>query len=242
VSAGDWRAARVASVAMATPSARVLHLEVPGWPGSAAGQHIDLRLTAEDGYQAVRSYSLASFGDASTIEVAVDEIPDGEVSPYLVRDVQPGDELEVKGPLGGYFVWRAGTSGPVQLIAGGSGVVPLVAIARSATDAETPESVRLLYSVRSTEDAIYREELTAGDADGGVRVSWAYTRVAPPGWNGTVGRVDDAILRASTWPPEQNPTVFVCGPTGFVEHVADALVRLGHRPERIRTERFGGAS
>jgi ferredoxin-NADP reductase len=227
---------------MATPSARVLHLAVPEWPGNAAGQHIDLRLTAEDGYQAVRSYSLASFGDASTIEVAVDEIPDGEVSPYLVRDVQPGDELEVKGPLGGYFVWRAGNAGPVQLIAGGSGVVPLVAIARAATDAQTAESVRLLYSVRSKEDAIYRDELTAGDADGGVRVNWAYTRVAPPGWNGTVGRVDDGVLRASTWPAEQNPTIYVCGPTGFVENVADALVRLGHRPERIRTERFGGAA
>ena len=240
--AGDWRAARVASASAATPSARVLRLEVPGWPGSAAGQHIDLRLTAEDGYQAVRSYSLASYGDATEVEVAVDEVPDGEVSPYLVRDVQPGDELEVKGPLGGYFVWHPDDAGPVQLIAGGSGVVPLVAIARAATDAGAAASLRLLYSVRRSEDAIYRDELTRGAADGGVQVTWAYTRAAPAGWEGSVGRVDGVLLRASVWPVEQNPLVYVCGPTGFVEHVADALVELGHSPGRIRTERFGGAS
>ena len=237
----DWRAARVAEAAEATASARVLRLEVPGWTGSAAGQHIDLRLTAEDGYQAVRSYSLASYGDAS-VEIAVDEVPEGEVSPYLVRDVQPGDELEVKGPLGGYFVWRPADAGPVQLIAGGSGIVPLVAIARAAKDAGAAASFRLLYSVRRSEDAIYRDELTRGATGGGVPVTWAYTRAAPTGWEGSVGRVDDAILRASVWPVEQNPLVYVCGPTGFVEHVADTLVELGHVPGRIRTERFGGAS
>jgi ferredoxin-NADP reductase len=231
----------VLEVVGATPSARILRLQVPGWPGNDAGQHVDIRLTAEDGYQAVRSYSIGSYGPAETIELAVDEIPDGEVSPYLVRDVQPGDELEVKGPLGGYFVWRPGGVGPVQLIAGGSGVVPLVAIARAATDAGAAASVRLLYSVRTREDAIYRDELDLAAADGGVAVAWRYTRAAPPGWTGLVGRVDDDALRAATWAPEQRPTMYVCGPTGFVEHVADALVGLGHEPGRIKTERFGGA-
>jgi ferredoxin-NADP reductase len=176
------------------------------------------------------------------VELAVDEVPDGEVSPYLVRDVQPGDELEVKGPLGGYFVWRPGDARPVQLIAGGSGVVPLVAIARAATDAGATASFRMLYSVRRSEDAIYRDELTRGAEDGGVPVTWAYTRAAPEGWDGDVGRVDEARLRASVWPVEDDPLIYVCGPTGFVEHVADALVELGHAAGRIRTERFGGAS
>jgi ferredoxin-NADP reductase len=241
VTVGGWRAARVVEVSEATPSARILRLSVPGWPGSDAGQHIDIRLTAEDGYQAERSYSLGSYGAGETIELAVDEIPEGEVSPYLVRDVLPGDELEVKGPLGGYFVWRPGGAEPVQLIAGGSGIVPLVAIARAATDAGAAASVRLLYSVRTAENAIYLDEVERLASDGGVVATWAYTRRAPAEWTGSVGRVDDAALRAAVWPVERNPTFFVCGPTGFVEHVADALVRLGHPPTRIRTERFGGA-
>ncbi|GAA5208971.1 ferredoxin reductase [Microbacterium kyungheense] len=238
---GGWRAARVVEVADATPSARVLRVTVPGWAGSEAGQHVDIRLTAEDGYQAVRSYSLGSYGASETIELAVDEIPEGEVSPYLVRDVRPGDELEVKGPLGGYFVWRPGGADPVQLIAGGSGVVPLVAIARAAKDAGAAASLRLLYSVRTPTDAIYRDELNGSAADGGVAVTWRYTRAAPDGWEGAVGRIDAEALRAAAWPPDRRPIVYVCGPTGFVEHVADALVELGHAPERIKTERFGGA-
>lgn len=238
---GAWRAARVVEVADATSSARVLRLTVPGWPGSEAGQHVDIRLTAEDGYQAVRSYSLGSYGASDTIELAVDEIPDGEVSPYLVRDVLPGDELEVKGPLGGYFVWRPGGADPVQLVAGGSGVVPLVAIARAAKDAGAAASLRLLYSVRTAADAIYRDELDGAADDGGVAVTWRYTRAAPDGWQGSVGRIDADSLRAAVWPADQRPIVYVCGPTGFVEHVADALVELGHAPERIKTERFGGA-
>ncbi|MFD4960727.1 ferredoxin reductase [Microbacterium sp. NPDC058389] len=238
---GGWSAARVVEVADVTPSARVLRVTVPGWPGSEAGQHVDVRLTAEDGYQAVRSYSLGSYGPSDTIELAVDEIPDGEVSPYLVRDVLPGDELEIKGPLGGYFVWRAGGGEPVQLIAGGSGIVPLVAIARAARDAGAAASLRLLYSVRTAGDAIYRDELERGAVDGGVAVTWRYTRTAPDGWQGSVGRIDADALRAAVWAPERQPIVYVCGPTGFVEHVADALVELGHAPERIKTERFGGA-
>lgn len=238
---GGWQPARVTRVEDATPSARVVHLSVPGWPGSEAGQHVDIRLTAEDGYQAVRSYSLASYGGGEVLELAVAEVPDGEVSPYLVRDVLPGDELEVKGPLGGYFVWRADGPRPVQLVAGGSGIVPLRAIARAATDAGAAASVRLLYSVRTAEDAIYRDELTNGGANGGVAVTWVYTRAAPPGWQGNVGRLDEDALRGAVWEPERSPTIYVCGPTGFVEHAADALVRLGHEPARIRTERFGGA-
>ncbi|GAA1950363.1 ferredoxin reductase [Microbacterium deminutum] len=238
---GDWRSARVVEVAPATSTARVLHVEVPGWPGSDPGQHVDIRLTAEDGYQAVRSYSLGSYGSAPTIELAVDEIPDGEVSPYLVRDVLPGDELEVKGPLGGYFVWRPGGAQPVQLIAGGSGIVPLMAMARARTDATADVPFRLLYSVRTPQDAIYREELGNGIAAGGVDVTWAYTRSAPPEWQGRVGRVDKAALATSVWPADRMPVVYVCGPTGFVEHVADTLVELGHDARRVKTERFGGA-
>jgi ferredoxin-NADP reductase len=238
---GGWRPARVVEVASATPTARVLHLEVDGWPGNLAGQHVDIRLTAEDGYQAVRSYSLASYGAGHTVELAVDEVPDGEVSPYLVQDVRPGDELEVKGPLGGYFVWEPGGEEPVQLIAGGSGIVPLVAMARAATDAAAAASVRLLYSVRSAEDAIYRDEIANRIETGGVAVTWAYTRRAPAGWDGSVGRLDDRSVREAVWEHERMPTVYVCGPTGFVEHVADILVRLGHPAARIRTERFGGA-
>ncbi|WP_426325461.1 ferredoxin reductase [Microbacterium sp. E-13] len=237
---GGWRPARVVDAVEATASARVLHLEVPGWPGNDAGQHVDVRLTAEDGYQAVRSYSLGSYGPAAAIELAVDEIPDGEVSPYLVRDVLPGDELEVKGPLGGYFVWRPGGAEPVQLIAGGSGIVPLMAIVRAATDAGAAASVRLLYSVRTAQDAIYRDELARAAEDGGVAVAWRYTRTPPAGWDGPVGRVDADTLRAATWAPDREPIVYVCGPTGFVEHVANTLVGLGHPPARIKTERFGG--
>lgn len=234
----DWRPARVTEVVAATSHGRILRIAVPGWPGSDAGQHVDIRLTAEDGYQAERSYSLASHGPGETLELAVDEVPDGEVSPYLVREVRAGDELEVKGPLGGYFVWRPGGEAPVQLIAGGSGIVPLVAMARARRDAGGPP-FRLLYSVRTPEDALYRDEVDAWGED--VDVSWVYTRQAPADWTGAVGRVDRERLGRLIWPPEQHTEIFVCGPTRFVEHVANALVDLGHPPLRVKTERFGGA-
>lgn len=242
---GGWRPARVQETRVQTPTARSIRLEVPGWPGSAAGQHVDVRLTAEDGYQAVRSYSLGSYGSSTeVIELAVDEVPDGEVSPYLVRDVRAGDELEVKGPLGQFFVWRPEQEQPerrtpVQLVAGGSGIVPLLAMLRAATDVGAVESVRMLYSVRSAEDAIYRSEVESAAA-AGVDVRWVHTRSAPSGWEGRVGRVDADTLRDAVWPAEREPLVFVCGPTGFVEHAADTLVSLGHDPARVRTERFGG--
>jgi ferredoxin-NADP reductase len=234
----DWRRASVVEVVEATAHARVIRLAVEGWQSSDPGQHVDIRLTADDGYQAERSYSLASYGPGATIELAVDEVPEGEVSPYLVRDILPGDELEVKGPLGGYFVWRAGGEAPVQLVAGGSGIVPLLAMARARRDSGGPP-FRLLYSVRTPADALYRDEVELlGD---GIEVTWVYTRSGPPSWAGRVGRVDAEALADAVWGPDARPDVFVCGPTGFVEHVADALVELGHPPLRIKTERFGGA-
>ncbi|GAA2992023.1 ferredoxin-NADP reductase [Microbacterium terrae] len=241
MSVGGWRPARISSATAATSTARVLRVAIDDWPGSRPGQHVDVRLTAEDGYQAVRSYSLGSYGAAHEIELAIDEVPDGEVSPYLVHDAQPGDELEIKGPLGGYFVWEPGGAEPVQLIAGGSGIVPLMAMARAATDAGAAASVRLLYSVRRPEDAIYRDELDGWVGRGGVGTTWAYTRGGPDGWPGSVGRLDAERIAAAAWPADRAPIVFVCGSTGFVETVADALVALGHDPSRIRTERFGGA-
>lgn len=234
-----WRDAQLVEVVAANAHARILTLVAPGWPGSLPGQHVDVRLTAEDGYQAVRSYSLGLAGTGETIELGVDEVPDGEVSPYLVHDVAPGDALEVLGPLGGYFVWHDEDPSPVQLIAGGSGIVPLRAMVRARLAAATSQPFRVLVSVRTPEDAIYREELEAID-DGGVEVTWAYTRVAPPGWPGRVGRVTGELLDAVALPVADDPVVFICGPTGFVEFVASLLVARGHPAARIKTERFGG--
>lgn len=236
---GGWIPASVADASNLTQSARMLLLEVPGWPGNLPGQHLDLRLTAEDGYQAVRSYSIASSGAGELVEIAVDEIPEGEVSPYLTHDVRPGDELEVKGPLGGYFVWRADDTSRVQLIAGGSGIVPLLAMARARIASGIGGSFRLLYSVRSAEDALYRDEIDELVA-GGLEVTWAYTRRAPESWPGSVGRLTASTISATTWSTDLDPLMFVCGPTGFVESVADTLVALGHDPARVKTERFGG--
>jgi ferredoxin-NADP reductase len=235
----EWRDAHVVEAVAANDHARILTLTAPGWPGSLPGQHVDVRLTAEDGYQAVRSYSLGRAGTDETIELGVDEVPDGEVSPYLVRDVAPGDSLEVLGPLGGYFVWRGEDPSPVQLIAGGSGLVPLRAMVKARLAAATGQPFRLLVSVRTPEDALYRDELEAID-DGGVAVTWAYTRSAPPGWPGEVGRVTPEVLDEAVWPVADDPIVYVCGPTRFVEFIASLLVARGHPAGRIRTERFGG--
>lgn len=239
-SAAVWLVAEVVATRPATPHGRIIDLRVDGWPGNLAGQHVDVRLTAEDGYQAVRSYSLASSGPGDMLELAVDEVPDGEVSPYLVQDVRPGDELEVRGPIGGYFVWTPDRPEPVQLIAGGSGIVPLLAIARVHAASGSTAPMRMLYSVRSPADAFYAAELSAL-ADDTFTVEWAYTREAPLGTERPVGRVDAATIAASTFPASQLPAVYVCGPTGFVEAVADLLVAAGHPADRVRTERFGGA-
>ncbi len=236
----SWRLGRVAEVRLATPRVASLLLDVPGWEGHLPGQHVDVRLTAEDGYQAERSYSIASAPDGGRVELAVERIDDGEVSPYLAGEVRAGDQFELRGPIGGYFVWQPGLGGPLLLVAGGSGVVPLLAMLRhrSATGSSTP--ARLLYSSRSFEDVIYRRELerlvAAGD---GVAVTHTLTRAQPPGWEGYDRRIDAAMLKEVGWPPGERPLVYVCGPTRLVEAVADDLVALGHDPDLVRTERFG---
>jgi ferredoxin-NADP reductase len=229
--------AEVADTVTETPRVRTLILDVQGWTGHRAGQHVDVRLTAEDGYQAERSYSVASApGEAPAL--TVERLDDGEVSPYLVDDVVPGDRFELRGPIGGYFVWDDdGSTEPLFLVAGGSGVVPLRAMLRHRRAVGSTVRAKLLYSSRALEDVIYRDEL-----DGlGTDVVQTLTRKQPPGWAGYGRRVDIDMLREVAYPPEQSPRVFVCGPTSFVEAVAEGLVALGHRPGRIRTERFGGA-
>jgi ferredoxin-NADP reductase len=219
---------------------RTLVLDIPDWPGHQAGQHVDVRLTAEDGYQAQRSYSIASAPEASHVELTVEELEDGEVSPYLVEVAEPGDEFEVRGPIGGYFTWHAGLTGPLLLVAGGSGVVPLMAMLRHrpTTGAGTPAT--LLYSARSDEDIIYREELERLAAEEeGPDVRYTLTRSRPEGWTGYDRRVDGAMLAEVFGTPAAGATAFVCGPTSFVETAADALVALGYEAGRVRTERFG---
>lgn len=222
-----------------TPRVRSLWLRVPGWPGHRAGQHVDVRLTAEDGYQAQRSYSIASAPEQPLVELTVERLEDGEVSPYLTQAVAVGDPLELRGPVGGYFVWDVAMGGPLLLVAGGSGVVPLMAMVRhrAAVAAGAGVPCRLLYSCREWEEVIYRDELQRAAA--GLEVRWTLTRRQPAGWTGYRRRVDVAMLREVGWAPSERPICYVCGPTGFVETVAGALAELGHAPERIRTERFG---
>jgi ferredoxin-NADP reductase len=233
----SWLVAEVTDAVTETPRVRTLVLDVADWRGHRAGQHVDVRLTAEDGYQAERSYSLASApGDPPAL--TVEWLVDGEVSPYLVDEVVTGDRFELRGPIGGYFVWDADAGAePLFLVAGGSGVVPLMAMLRHRAAAGSTVPARLLYSSRTAEDIIYRDELDTLGAD----VVHTLTREQPAGWKGYTRRVDAELLRDVQFPPEQQPRIFVCGPTSFVEAVADTLVGLGHRPGRIRTERFGGA-
>jgi ferredoxin-NADP reductase len=237
-----WKVGTVAAIHAETPTARTLELDVPDWPGNLAGQHLDLRLTAPDGYTATRSYSIASADSGPRVQLAVDRLPDGEVSPYLVNDVIVGDELEVRGPLGGWFVWRPEQTEPVQLIGGGSGIVPLMAMIRAHAAAGSTARFRLLYSVREPGDAFFAAELAELERSSDhLEITWVYTRKTPDGWPTPAGRVTPAILEASTISAAENPTVFVCGPTGFVEAVADILVELGHSSGSVKTERFGGA-
>jgi ferredoxin-NADP reductase len=231
--------ADVAAARTETPRVRTLELDVPGWAGHRAGQHLDVRLTADDGYSAQRSYSIAS-GPDDPLAITIERLEDGEVSPYLVDEVMDGDMFEVRGPIGGYFVWQPGDERPLLLIGGGSGVVPLMAMVRARAALGGGPPTKLLYSSRTLEDVIYREELDelAGRGDG-FEVVHTLTRSQPDGWTGYARRVDDALIRDVAWPAAQNPLVFVCGSTRFVDAAADGLVRIGYDPLSIRTERFG---
>jgi ferredoxin-NADP reductase len=238
-----WRVATLVGQREETSSTRTLVLDVPGWPGHLAGQHVDVRLTAEDGYSTQRSYSIASAADGERLELTVQQVHDGEVSPYLAGDLVDGDMLELRGPVGGWFVWRPEQTEPVLLVAGGSGIVPLMAMIRARRrlrdlmPAMQAAPFRLLYSVRTPEDRMYLDELLAPDP--GLEVTFLYTRQVPDGWPRLPGRLREADLADLAWAPSTLPTTYVCGPTGFVENAADLLVALGQDPDRIRTERFG---
>ena len=234
-----WQLASVVELVDETPRCKSVVLDPRAWPGQRAGQHVDVRLTAEDGYQAQRSYSIASAPEDANLILTVERLEDGEVSPYLVDELRPGDELELRGPIGGYFVWETQFDGPLLLVGGGSGIVPLRAMLRHRIATASEVKVRILYSSRSLDDVIYRDELFEADTADGVEVCLALTREWPQGWRGHRGRIGEDELGAMSWPPQERPLVYVCGPTGFVETVSQGLVHAGHDPSRIRTERFG---
>lgn len=242
-----WRIATVLEVKPETPRTRTVVFDVPGWPGHRAGQHVDVRLTSEDGYQTERSYSIASPPGGPRLALTVERLEDGEVSPYLTEELRAGDQIELRGPIGGYFVWDVGTGGPLFLVAGGSGIVPLMAMIRDrhASISTAPDSAknlktRLLYSSRSWDEVIYRDELARlADADPTLKIAHTLTRSAPEGWSGFRRRIDRAMLSETAWPASEDPRVFVCGPTPLVESVATTLVELGHSAALVKTERFG---
>jgi ferredoxin-NADP reductase len=231
-----WQVATVEEVVDETPRVKTIVLDVPDWPGHRAGQHLDVRLTAEDGYRAEREYSIAS-APSEPVAITVERLDDGEVSPYLTEELRAGDGLELRGPVGGYFVWEAEEGGPLLLVAGGSGVVPLRAMLRHLQRSGADVPARLLYSSRTLDDVIYRAELDSlGD---GIEVVHTLTREQPPEWTGYARRVDAELLDEVAWPAGDDPRAFVCGPTSFVETVAARLVELGYPPARVKTERFG---
>lgn len=234
-----WQLATVVANEPDTARVHNLVLDCPRWPGARAGQHVDVRLTADDGYQTQRSYSIASAPEDEHLMLTVERLDDGEVSPYLVDVLRPGDQLELRGPIGGFFVWESSLGGPLQLLGGGSGVVPLRAMLRHRAATANPVPARLLYSARSLEEVIYRDELHELDASDGVQVRLTLTRAWPQDWTGDRGRVDATLLEQATFTVAERPRVYICGPNGFVEAAANALVALGHAPDRIRTERFG---
>lgn len=233
-----WQAATVVDSIGETASARTLVIDVEGWESHLPGQHLDVRLTAADGYQAHRSYSVAS-APGEAVQITVERIPEGEVSPFLVDGIEVGDQFDVRGPLGRYFVWEPNGAGPVLLVAGGSGVVPLRSMMRHRVQSNVDTPMRLLYSTRSLDDVIYRKELDKA-ANDGVDVILTLTRSAPADWTGYARRVDEEMLAEVKWPLGVELRAYVCGPTGFVESVAGYLVRLGYASSAIRTERFGG--
>jgi ferredoxin-NADP reductase len=235
-----WRIGEVVETSPETPRTKSLFLEIPDWDGHRAGQHVDVRLTAEDGYQAQRSYSIASAPENGRVELLIERLNDGEVSPYLTEELRAGDGLELRGPIGGWFAWDAREGGPLLLVAGGSGIAPLMAIIRHRQAAGNEVPVRLLFSSRSYEEVIFREELeslAAGDET--LEITHTLTRSAPPGWQGYDRRIDEEMLGEVAFSPDERPLAFVCGPTPLVEAVATTLVGLGHEPARVKTERFG---
>ena len=236
-----WRVTTVIALHDETATARTIRFEVQGWPGHIAGQHVDVRLTAPDGYSAVRSYSIASAPNSERIiDITVERLPDGEVSPYLTQEVAVGDRLELRGPIGGWFVWRSQQTEPIQLIAGGSGIVPLMAMIRSRMSAGSSAPFRLLYSVREPEAVWYRNELHGlSERSPSLGITYAYTRTTPKDWPRPPGRIDAGLIASETWPSNFRPTCYICGPTSFVETVAGLLTESGNSSDRIRTERFG---
>jgi ferredoxin-NADP reductase len=234
-----WRTTTVRGIVDETAHARTLLLDAPGWPGHIAGQHVDVRLTAEDGYQAERSYSIASAPEADMLALTVERIDDGEVSPYLVGELLVGDPLELRGPIGRPFTWRVSDGGPLLLVAGGSGLVPLMAMLRHRAAAGSDVAAHLLVSSRGWDDVLYRDELARLARAPGLDITYTLTRQRPAGWTGFARRVDGEMLVAVAPPAAATPRIFVCGPTPFVEHVADALVGLGYPPQTIHAERFG---
>lgn len=235
-----WHVGEVIALHDETATARTITLEVADWPVHVAGQHVDVRLTAADGYSAVRSYSIASGPNSGgRVELTVERLPNGEVSPYLTQELAVGDRLELRGPIGGWFVWRADQTEPVQLVAGGSGIVPLMSMLRSRASARSAAPFRLLYSVRGPAAVFYSDELQALTENEGLSLTYAYTRVAPKDWPRPPGRIDTTLITNAAWPSSLAPTCYVCGPTSFVEIATSLLIASGHSPERIRTERFG---
>jgi ferredoxin-NADP reductase len=233
----DWHAAKVVERRKETETASTLVLDVPGWPGHEAGQHVDVRLRAADGYAAVRTYSIASAPNGERVELSIELMPDGEVSPYLVETVAPGSPLEILGPIGGWFVWKPEQTEPIQLIGGGSGVVPLMAMIRTRNATGNRAPFRLIYSVRTPQAVYYADELR--HLSDGVTVTYVYTRETPASWPSKPGRVNAALIGSTAFPAPENPTSYICGPTPFVENVAGLLTQAGYDSSRIKTERFG---
>jgi ferredoxin-NADP reductase len=235
-----WRSATVVGMRTETPTVRSLVLDIPDWPGHKPGHHIDIRLTAEDGYRAERSYSISSAPEQPMLEITVERLMDGEVSPFLVDDVQVGDMLEVRGPIGGFFVWTVDEGGPLVMLAGGSGVVPMMSMLRHRAAHASDVEAHLLVSTRTFGEAIYRAELETIGPKANLAIAWTYTRVPPPGWTGYRRRIDAELLAEFAPPPSASPRIFVCGPNPFVELANGLLVAAGHDPMAIKAERFGG--
>jgi ferredoxin-NADP reductase len=235
-----WRVAEVLKIVDETPRVKSLVLDVPGWPGHRPGQHVDVRLTAEDGYQAQRSYSVASEPERTRLMLTVELIEEGEVSPYLTSDVRPGDKFELRGPIGGYFVWTVAIGGPLFLVAGGSGIAPLMSMLRYRAAVKSTIPALLLYSSRTFDDIIYRDELNQmATRNDGLTVVYTLTRRQPPGWTGGARRIDSSMLESVGVPANARPKIFICGPTSLVESTAESLLELGHERNLIKTERFG---